>query len=422
MAYRSYLRSVINDNFKILTWVLILFIAITPNFIFINSSNANTATSGLNGWEIVNRAMEGATRVYNGAKTTVINGANVAKTGVAKIAPSADMLAKAIKRTGAVVAVDLAIQSLIGGVDYVMNNADMTVEYTVPSGEAYVLYNGLAYYDFEQACKDRGNYDVKDFDYSRYELTSTLVRCYAIDLRYGSSTYQQEVYDFAFTLKFSTSTQQRSIPYSAVGQQLIDEAETGEARAGAYVGEAIDYDTLGNAIGQANIARQMENTAETEVDNTVTPKPDTSNPNAPPEFELPAFCGWAPVVCEAASAVISLPNTLEQWWETATTAISDAWTYAKDWFTEEYEDTEDTEVQIEENENIIFDDSQRLNFSNSCPSPEQFSVSFFGASQNLEFSYQPLCDFMTMIKPFVIAGSYLIGAYIVMGLSRGSGD
>ncbi|MFW2002610.1 replication initiation factor domain-containing protein [Acinetobacter ursingii] len=47
---------------------------------------------------------------------------------------------------------------------------------------------------------------------------------------------------------------------------------------------------------------------------------------------------------------------------------------------------------------------------------------FMGQTQNLEFSYQPLCQFMSMIRPFVIAIAYLIGAYILMGLSRGSSE
>ncbi|EPP8394483.1 virulence factor TspB C-terminal domain-related protein, partial [Acinetobacter baumannii] len=35
---------------------------------------------------------------------------------------------------------------------------------------------------------------------------------------------------------------------------------------------------------------------------------------------------------------------------------------------------------------------------------------------------EPLCNFMIMIRPFVIGSAYLIGAYIVMGLSRGNSE
>ncbi len=75
-----------------------------------------------------------------------------------------------------------------------------------------------------------------------------------------------------------------------------------------------------------------------------------------------------------------------------------------------------------EEQNIQVDETQRITFVNGCPAGEQFTVSFMGSTQNLEFSYQPLCQFMSMIRPFVIAIAYLIGAYIVMGLSRGSSE
>lgn len=75
-----------------------------------------------------------------------------------------------------------------------------------------------------------------------------------------------------------------------------------------------------------------------------------------------------------------------------------------------------------EQQDIQVDETKRINFVSSCPAGEQFTVSFMGSTQNLEFSYQPLCQFMSMIRPFVIAIAYLIGAYIVMGLSRGSSE
>lgn len=75
-----------------------------------------------------------------------------------------------------------------------------------------------------------------------------------------------------------------------------------------------------------------------------------------------------------------------------------------------------------EQQDIQIDETQRINFINGCPAGEQFSVSFMGTTQNLEFSYQPLCQFMSMIRPFVISIAYLIAAYIVMGLSRGSSE
>lgn len=82
---------------------------------------------------------------------------------------------------------------------------------------------------------------------------------------------------------------------------------------------------------------------------------------------------------------------------------------------------QDGNVAVEQ-QIIPLDETQRITFVNGCPASEQFNVSFMGQSQNIEFSYQPLCQFMSLIRPFVIAIAYLIGAYILMGLSRGSSE
>lgn len=84
-------------------------------------------------------------------------------------------------------------------------------------------------------------------------------------------------------------------------------------------------------------------------------------------------------------------------------------------------ENEDGGVSVDQQQ-IPLDESQRITFVNGCPAGQQFNVSFMGQSSNLEFSYQPICQFMSMIRPFVIAIAYLIGAYILMGLSRGSSE
>jgi len=201
-----------------------------------------------------------------------------------------------------------------------------------------------------------------------------------------------------------------------VAQKVISNAEADDINAqAATVAAAADIvaEAETDNTKARPIATQAESNAETRPANpdaaasansgsaTATPQADpATGEQAPPTdiaLEFPVFCNWAPVVCEAAQTAVNFMYDFEP-------------------------DPESGQVDIYQDNNIIFDDSQRFNFSSSCPSPEQFSVSFFGTTQNLEFSYQPLCDFMSMIKPFVVAGSYVIGAYIVMGLSRGSAD
>ncbi|MDI9746213.1 hypothetical protein QM265_19725, partial [Acinetobacter nosocomialis] len=89
-------------------------IAITPNFIFYQTANATTVSA--EGWSVTKRLVQGATTFYDGAKNVVLNGKNYAATDAAAITPTASQVSKMIVRTGAVLAVDLAIKALIGAV------------------------------------------------------------------------------------------------------------------------------------------------------------------------------------------------------------------------------------------------------------------------------------------------------------------
>lgn len=51
----------------------------------------------------------------------------------------------------------------------------------------------------------------------------------------------------------------------------------------------------------------------------------------------------------------------------------------------------------------------------SCPAPWSFSMQGY----TISWSYQPACDFATMMRPFVVGISFLIALYIVVGHSRG---
>ncbi|MFY7497904.1 hypothetical protein ACOT4N_18670, partial [Acinetobacter baumannii] len=114
---------------RINVFLLSLFVALTPNLIFLQAANATTVAG--EGWSVTKRLVQGATTFYDGAKNVVLNGKNYAATGTAAITPTASQVSKMIVRTGAVLAVDLAIKALIGSVDYVMDPANNRVKYFV---------------------------------------------------------------------------------------------------------------------------------------------------------------------------------------------------------------------------------------------------------------------------------------------------
>ncbi|MEX5287526.1 virulence factor TspB C-terminal domain-related protein [Acinetobacter towneri] len=192
--------------------------------------------------------------------------------------------------------------------------------------------------------------------------------------------------------------------------------------------------------------------------NNFDPEQGTPSEQYPP-VEFPAFCDWSLQVCNwyldwkdwrtdynANNDVIKqkLDQHLERLQEMKEqdaehyAETKSFYTRAKQFFDEtltffdeirdflaqqgnDADDNPSGEITPEQQDTQV-DETQRINFINGCPAGEQFSVSFMGTTQNLEFSYQPLCQFMSMIRPFVISIAYLIAAYIVMGLSRGSSE
>lgn len=428
MAYRNYFRSLLNDNFKILTWLLILFLAITPNFIFMQSARA----ASVGGWNLSNPVAQGASTVYDATKNVLINGKDFVKKSTVKITPTVTGVSKVLAGGAAGYALSIAVEQLIGAVDWVLDPANNRIVYTEPNtsnppkiwvtGSVGTCNNttplvGDISTAFANCIKNNTNIVSKGCvlesptRYMCYYQRKWVSEDDRVPIPVG--LIDNPAYDP------SLEEEEKYLPLDAVASQVISNAETDtEQRAAAQVATtAAAADVVAEAETDNTKARPIANQAEANAATmpadadaaasantgaaTATPQVDpVTGEQAPPTdiaLEFPVFCNWAPIVCEAAQTAVNFMSDYEP-------------------------DPESGEVTIYQDNNIIFDDSQRVNFSSSCPSPEQFSVSFFGASQNLEFSYQPLCNFMSMIKPFVVAGSYLIGAYIVMGLSRGSAE
>jgi len=133
----------------------------------------------------------------------------------------------------------------------------------------------------------------------------------------------------------------------------------------------------------------------------------TSNPPAtganPPAggaaaTPLPAFCVYAQTLC----------NWLLWTKEEPTASGSNKVTIA-----------ESTESDVLPNFDI---GQQRVVFTANCPPSIPIRISMFGSSVNTSFSHQPLCEFMSNLRPFVIAAAYITGAYIIAGTGRGGGN
>lgn len=450
MVNRSSFRNLHFNNFKLITWLQIFIIAIAPNFIFYQEANATSVAS--EGWSVAKKLVQGATTFYDGTKNIVINGKNYAATGTAKITPAAAQVSKMIVRVGAVVAVDLAIKALIGAVDYTMDPANNEVIYKVP-GENPPATNckpdfsdcpptvnnlwrnsGLQntfFFTPQSACLNLAEVTKTQLT-SMVQQNATNYRCYIVDTKGVANSY---VVSASINPKYDPNappapdtSETKRLPYDAVAAQIMSDAMAEKPEGKAFVSTvadtALEEDEQKQIVPATDVIQQLTQSQAIPTTGTGTgtavPAPTTGDPTTgdpaagtPPydiKLNFPVFCDWAPVVCQAAQVAINFPAT-----------VAGYWAAANKWMNESATDSTDTKPEIKDLQ-LNFDDGNRITFDQTCPQPQSIEITFMGVSQEAGFSYEPLCNFMISIRPFVIGSAYLIGAYIVMGLSRGNSE
>lgn len=94
-----------------------------------------------------------------------------------------------------------------------------------------------------------------------------------------------------------------------------------------------------------------------------------------------------------------------------------------DWFQQKFDKhDEDGKVDVKDLE-LPSIDTNKVKFDNQCPAPTPLDISIPSLMINFhdELNYQPLCDFMTKLRPFVVGFGYVSGAFIVAGVGRKNG-
>lgn len=128
-----------------------------------------------------------------------------------------------------------------------------------------------------------------------------------------------------------------------------------------------------------------QETSTTTTTETPGELPVTDSGGAPPAGEWPRFCDWATVVCD--------------------------WI---NWTQEDPPPEQDLPVLVDDD----FYTERDISFgSKSCPEPYQVNLAPFMDTQ-VSVSFQPLCDFAGLIYYMVMAASYIIAAYISIGVAR----
>lgn len=422
---------------KIIVYILSISICFMPTLAF--------SSSNMGGWSLSNPVVQGASVAYQGAKKVIINGKEVIKTGTAKITPPVSSVSKILARGVAGYALSIAVEELLGAVDWVLDPGNNQIKYY---GEGVCSkYNcpqlvGSAqigwFSDRQKACSAAAaSYNngvtstshTYDSNFTHCRLTKDGKSWGSVSLTYKANTATEDTRDV------------KTLPLSTVATQVISNAESKDqaksvpaqlattAAAADVVAESETDETKARPIVQ-----QLEQSAVTPTDETSTgtgsqtgtvTDPVTGEPvdTAKPfdfSMEFPVFCGWAPMVCESSQVVIDTPIFIEDYWKnTAKPTLVENWELVRDWATDEPDaDAEEVEIeQPEEFDNSVFS-KDRFSVSRQCPVPEQHTISLSGISVNFSFDLTPICTVLEFARPALVACSYLYAAYIVIGAAR----
>ncbi|HFO0629465.1 TPA: virulence factor TspB C-terminal domain-related protein [Acinetobacter baumannii] len=433
---------------RINIFLLSLFVALAPNFIFLQAANATTV--GAEGWSVTKRIVSGATSIYDGAKNVVLNGKNYTSKGVATITPAASQVSKMIVRVGAVVAVDLAIKALLGSVDYVMDPANNEVVYKVP-GENPPAKNckldfsdcpptinnlwrnsGLQntfFFTPQSACENLAEVTKTQLT-SMVQQNATNYRCYIVDSKGVSNSYVVSAsinpkYDPNAVAPPNTGETKR-LGYDAVAAQIISDAIAEKPEGKAFVSSvadtALEEDEQKQIVPASTITQQLNSTQSIPTSNTATGEAtkdqtdpitgETVKDTTDLKLEFPVFCEWAPTVCQAAQAAIEFPKTfLEKFtkWDDWINRETKAYTY------------DETKLDTEDKRTFDFSifNTNRFSVDDKCPTPEPQTITVLGVTTSFSLSLQPVCSVLELAKPALVACSYIYAAYIVIGAAKG---
>jgi len=413
------------------------------------------ANAAIGGWNLSNPVAQGASTVYDATKNVLINGKDFVKNSTVKITPTASQVSKVLARGAAGYALSVAVEQLLGAVDWVLDPANNQIRYTDPNAPTDPDSPALQYYfmytlsgankkvsTINEACIlafKAGGWAGPNIPPLPNGYGCTLQGNYiyahgpggsfgSIGYRVANPAYDPEAED----------DREKTIPLEVVAQQVISNAEANDTNAQVAT-TAAAADIVAEAETDNSKARPIASQADANAETkpadadaaasantgaaTATPQADpVTGEQAPPvdiSLEFPVFCNWAPTVCEAAQVVISFPHTLTGWWESANqkaddwaTSISDAY---QDFMRDDELPNDDTKLDISEFPTPELQENA-ISWGAACPADVSIPISMQGVSSTLVFSWGPWCQLLSIIKPAIIASAYIGAAFIVLGL------
>lgn len=417
---------------------------------------ANAANVG--GWNLSNSVAQGASTVYDATKNVLINGKDFVKKSTVKITPTSSQVSKVLRGGVAGYALSVAVEQLLGAVDWVLDPANNSIVVSPPPPinqppthlpkyyKSTILSTTVYGATHSEACNavlsvliEKGYVNSKILYYVSPNTGNNECRIEQATATSGKQVYSQKI-DLVNNTNITDPPHQeeKSYPLDMFSQQVISNAESSSdnnikvgsqvattAAAADIVAEAETDNTKARPIAsqaEANAETKPADEAAAESANeaTGTSKPNTADPEAMDlSLEFPVFCNWAPTICEAAQVVISFPQTLTGWWESANqkaddwaTSISEAY---QDFTKDDELPNDDTTIDVSEIPTPELQENA-ISWGASCPADVQIPINLQGVSSTITFSWSPWCQLLDIIKPAIIASAYIGAAFIVLGL------
>lgn len=402
LAYPDSFHFGLGDNVQMkIRKVFTCFLIILMNFTMFNTAHANSIADS--GWNITSSIVNGATTTFNATKNKIINGASVAVTGVAKITPTGPQIGKFILKTGLTLAVTVALDELVQGVDYVLDPANNSIKYK-PKGSDSTLnsiysYQCAGYYPapFSKSLNTcaAGYAAANGLTFDSCVLPSSLFSGQYLDCTFKRPDGSKTNFVVAYTVydPKTVDNEEKSIGVDVVGAQIAtDAASKDEAR--VYTNSVANTITAPNEQDQLVPATeaigQFDNTASYPSDTTSTQTTTTTNSDGTTTTEtktstIPAACEWFPQACE--------------WFD---------WTKKDDPINDDPQIDQSNLPTPTLSENAI-------SWGSQCPNPQLINFNLMGQTANIQLSWTPVCTLLSYLYYPILAGAYIAAACIVIG-------
>jgi len=393
----------------------------------------------LAGWNIDTVVRNGATTLYNASKTLVLNGSSVVVNSSAAILPVASEVALMIARNATGLAVLYAVSQLIpAGINYINDSVNKKFTYTPPQSKlpqdnpSYQYYYSISTGQFGGfICNAYTLSDVSSCAtaYGNFIKTAANLPAFSYNnegCSFSAGAYTCESHNqYNDAIQFSFVTQanpyynpnasppvvtEQSVTYEQVGAKIISNANAGNADAINYVGTVADTTqeanpanqivkpqtvvnqfeqninyTVNNTAGAVTNASSVTNRVTTNASGAVVASSVASSVEASTtNITLPAFCSYAPMLCDFLGWVKDDKLPVEN----------------------ENQPVELVAPDVTFNQNVYISPNQ------SCPAPT--IISFGGI--NIPVDYSMFCNVLEIIKPAVISVAFISAIFIVSGV------